>query len=111
MKYTHIKSYLLIGVFFAIASNANAGLFGGSWKPSPSLKLFGQTVSWPIPSLCLGAKAGVLPDAGISPDGINFKIPYFSVELPFPKLTIQTTNSVTDVKVGSIEKSKRKDSK
>jgi len=72
-----------------MASSVKAGdLFGGSLKPTPSVTLFGQKLSWPIPSLCVGAKAGVLPDAGISPEGINVKIPYLALDLPFPSLTL-----------------------
>jgi len=98
----------IFSAFFLFGTNANAGLFGAGWKPSPNVTLFGQKLSWPIPSLCVGAKAGVLPDAGVSADGVNFKIPYLSLDLPFPTLTIKTTNSITKVKIGAVEKSERK---
>tara|TARA_Y100000361_G_scaffold21819_1_gene16986 strand:+ start:479 stop:805 length:327 start_codon:yes stop_codon:yes gene_type:complete len=105
MKY---KLYL-IGALLLFATNANAGLFGAGLKPDPNITLFGQKLSWPIPSLCIGAKAGVLPDAGVSSEGINFKIPYFSVDLPFPTVTIKGTNSVTKVKIGAVEKTVTKE--
>ena len=74
------KTIVLIGTLLLLVASVKAGdLFGGSLKPTPSVTLFGQKLSWPIPSLCVGAKAGVLPDAGISPEGINVKIPYLAV--------------------------------
>ena len=103
------KLLILTGVvLFTTSANAE-GLFGAGLKPKPNITLFGQKLSWPIPSLCIGAKAGVLPDAKVSSDGINFKIPYLSVDLPFPSLTLSGTNTVTEVKIGAIEKSKQKD--
>tara|TARA_R100000152_G_C6772203_1_gene198987 strand:+ start:799 stop:1119 length:321 start_codon:yes stop_codon:yes gene_type:complete len=103
-----MKKLILFTALLATASTVNAGgLFGAGLKPKPNLTLFGQKLSWAIPSLCIGAKAGVLPDAGISSDGINFKIPYLSLDLPFPSLTIKGTNSVTEVKIGAIEKTKQ----
>jgi hypothetical protein len=53
----------------------------------------------------LGAKAGVLPDAGISPDGVNIKIPYLSVDIPFPSLTVKAGTNTVELKLGAIEKS------
>ena len=109
MKYPKL---FVIGALLLSACSAKAGnSFGGSWKPNPNFTLFGQKITWALPSLCIGAKAGVLPDAGISSDGINFKVPYFSLDLPFPVLTIKTKGSTTDVKIGSIEKSERKEGK
>jgi len=107
MKY---RLYIL-GALLLFVTNANAGLFGAGLKPDPNITLFGQKLSWPIPSLCIGAKAGVLPDAGVSSDGINFKVPYFSVDLPFPSLTIKGTNTVTKVKIGAVEKTVTKEVK
>ena len=98
---------LIIGVFLLGAGSAKAGdLFGGSLKPTPSVTLFGQTISWPIPSLCIGTKAGVLPDAGVSPDGLNFKIPYLALEVPFPSLTLSLGKEKpkVELKLGSVDK-------
>ena len=66
--------------------------------------------SWPIPSLCVGAKAGVLPDAGISPEGINVKIPYLALDLPFPSLTLSVggDKAKLELKPGSAEKTSHK---
>ena len=105
---------LIIGAFLLCAGSAKAGdLFGASWKPKPSFTLFGQKLSWPMPSLCLGAKAGVLPDAGISPDGVNFKIPYLAVDLPFPSLTLSVgkDKAKVELKLGAIDKTEHEPKK
>ena len=93
------------------ATNANAGgLFSAGWKPVPSLTLFGQKITWGIPSLCVGAKAGVLPDAGITPDGMNLKIPYLAVNIPFPSITVSTGKDKpkVELKLGAVEKTEHK---
>lgn len=103
------KRLLLVGALLFAASSVNAGdLFGAGWKPKPSVTLFGQKITWALPSLCVGAKAGVLPDAGISPDGLNFKIPYLSLDLPFPSLTVKAGGKSAELKVGSVNKSEHK---
>jgi hypothetical protein len=99
--------YILVGALLLFAANARAdGLFGASLKPDPNVTLFGQKISWPIPSLCIGAKAGVIPDAGVSPDGLEFKVPYFAVSLPFPSLTLKAGKGSTEVevKLGAVDK-------
>jgi hypothetical protein len=97
---------IIIGALLLTAATANAGLFGAALKPVPNITLFGQTLTWPIPSLCVGAKAGVTPDAKVSPEGINFKIPYLSVELPFPSLRVKAGNTSVEVKLGAVKKKK-----
>ena len=102
---------VLIGTLLLLAVSVEAGdLFGGSLKPTPSVTLFGQKISWPIPSLCIGAKAGVLPDAGISPRGINLKIPYLALDLPFPSLTLSVGKDKVklELRPGSVEKAAHK---
>ena len=101
------KTLIVIGLFCAVNAHAD-GLFGAGLKPNPSITLFGQKLTWPIPSLCIGAKAGVIPDAGVGPEGINFKIPYFSVELPFPSLTLKAgkDSPSVEVKLGAVNKEK-----
>ena len=103
------KTLVLVGALLFAASSVEAGdLFGAGWKPKPSITLFGQKITWALPSLCLGAKAGVLPDAGISPDGINFKIPYLSLDVPFPSLTVKAGGKRAELKLGAIDKSEHK---
>ena len=103
------KKLVLVGALLFTASSVNAGdLFGAGWKPKPSITLFGQKITWPLPSLCLGAKAGVLPDAGISPEGVNIKIPYLSPDVPFPSLTVKAGGNQAELKLGAIDKSEHK---
>ena len=99
------KTLIVIGLFCAVNVNAD-GLFGAALKPEPSVTLFGQKLTWPIPSLCVGAKAGVTPHADVSSDGINFKIPYLSVEIPFPSLLLKAgkDNPSVEVKLGAVNK-------
>ena len=108
------KQIVLIGTLLLLAASVEAcDLFGGSLKPTPSITLFGQRVSWPIPSLCVGAKAGVLPDAGISPEGINLKIPYLALDLPFPSLTLSVgkDKAKLELRPGSVVKASHKPKK
>ena len=108
------KQIVLIGTLLLLAASVEAGdLFGGSLKPTPSVTLFGQKLSWPIPSLCVGAKAGVLPDAGISPEGVNLKIPYLALDLPFPSLTLSVgkDKAKLELRPGSVEKTSHKPKK
>jgi len=101
-----MKRIIIIGALLLTAATANAGLFGAALKPKPSVTLFGQTLTWPIPSLCVGGKAGVLPDAKVSPEGLNFKIPYLAVDIPFPSLQMKAGTNLIEVKLGAVEKSK-----
>jgi hypothetical protein len=103
-----MKKIIMISAFLLLAGTASAGeTFGASLKPTPNLTLFGQKISWPIPSLCLGAKAGVTSDASVSSDGIKFKIPYLALELPFPALTLGFRNNQIELKLGEVNKSTR----
>jgi len=99
---------IIIGALLLTAATANAGLFGAALKPKPSVTLFGQTLTWPIPSLCVGGKAGVLPDAKVSPEGINLKIPYLSIEVPFPSLKMKAGTNTVEVKLGAVERNEHK---
>jgi len=105
------KRIVTIGTLLLLAASVEAGdLFGGGWKPKPNATLFGQKIVWPLPSLCLGAKAGVLPDAGISPEGINLKIPYLALDLPFPSLTLSVgkDKAKLELRPGSVVKTAHK---
>jgi hypothetical protein len=104
-----MKRITIIGALLLTAATANAGdLFGAALKPVPNITLFGQTLTWPIPSLCVGGKAGVLPDAKVSPEGISFKIPYLAVDIPFPSLTVKAGTNTVEVKLGAVERNEHK---
>ena len=49
---------LLIATLVASSSTASAGWFGAKFGATPSLTLFGQTLSVPVPSVTLGSAAG-----------------------------------------------------
>ena len=108
ISYKYYKYYLTAALLlFAVNINAD-GLFGAAWKPKPSVTLFGQKLTWAIPSLCVGNAAGVLPDAGVNPDGFNLKIPYLAIDIPFPSLTVSAGDKTVELKLGSVDKSEHK---
>ena len=88
MKRLYILS--IMAIMLVSTNSAQAGWFGADWKPTPTVKAFWQELKWPMPSLCLGAKAGVTPDAKLTTKGATLKLPYFSVDLPFPSITLGT---------------------
>jgi hypothetical protein len=98
------KILIIIGVVL-FATTARAETFGASLKPTPNVTLFGQTIKWPIPSLCLGKAAGVLPDAKVSAKGISFKIPYLAIDIPLPSLILGFSTNKVELKLGEVNKS------
>jgi hypothetical protein len=100
------KLLLTIGLFLYVGTVEAGDKFSAGLKPKPHCTLFGQTLSWPIPSLCVGAKAGVTPDVDVSPQGLKLKIPYLSLEIPFPTLSIVTKTNRIDLKLGEVTKYK-----
>jgi len=108
-----MKKYLiLITAFVLLSGSANAGeLFGAGLKPKPNFTLFGQTITWPIPSLCVGKAAGVLPDAKVSSDGISVKLPWLAIDIPFPSLILNLGKDKPkiELKLGAVNKSEHKE--
>jgi hypothetical protein len=102
------KILLIIGVaLFATTASANGkkpSVFGASLKPVPSVTLFGQTLKWEIPSLCLGKAAGVLPDARVSAEGISFKLPWLAVDIPLPSFVLRYKTNKVELKLGEVNK-------
>lgn len=98
------KILLTIGVAL-LATTARAETFGASLKPIPSVTLFGQTIKWGIPSLCLGKAAGVLPDANVSSKGVSFKIPYLALDIPLPSITLGVKGKKVELKLGEVNTS------
>jgi hypothetical protein len=102
-----MKKIIILAMLVCAGTTTQASdLFGAALKPTPSVTLFGQKLSWPIPSLCIGAKAGVIPDATVSPKGLNFKVPYFAIEIPFPSLTVKAGTNVVELKLGAVDRNK-----
>jgi len=97
------KILIIVGVVL-FATTARAETFGASLKPVPSVTLFGQTLKWPIPSLCLGKAAGVLPDARVSAEGVSFKLPWLAVDIPLPSFVLRYKTNVVELKLGEVNK-------
>ena len=101
----------VMAIMLVSASSANAGWFGASWKPVPTVKAFWQELKWPLPSLCVGAKAGVMPDANLSTKGVSLKVPYLAIDVPFPSVTLGTKEKRITVGPNSVDKEKPKKGK
>jgi len=98
------KILLIVGVAL-FATTARAETFGASLKPVPNVTLFGQTIKWGIPSLCLGKAAGVLPDARVSAEGISLKLPWLAVDIPLPSLILGFKTNKVELKLGEVNRS------
>ena len=102
------KKYLIILGVVLFATTARAETFGASLKPVPNVTLFGQTIKWGIPSLCLGKAAGVLPDAKVSADGISFKLPWIAVDIPLPSFILGFKTNRVELKLGEVNTNLRR---
>ncbi len=98
------KILLIVGVAL-FATTARAETFGASLKPVPNVTLFGQTIKWGIPSLCVGKAAGVLPDARVSAEGISLKLPWLAVDIPLPSLILGFKTNKVELKLGEVNRS------
>ena len=103
-----VTTLSIIGLTLLSAPKAEAGLFGdwlnGGLKPEPNFTVLGQGITWPVPSLCVGAKAGKTADTKVSTKGLYFKLPFFELDLPFPTLTLGTKNHKVNVGVHGVAK-------
>jgi hypothetical protein len=103
------KLTILTGMCFAlVTSSAQAELFGAAVKPAPSATVFGQKVTWPVPSLALGAKAGEGVDAKLSTRGFGFKLPFFAVNVPFPHAVVGVKDAKVSVGAHGVKKAAAK---
>ena len=111
------KLIILTGMCFALAtSSAQAELFSAGVSPAPTATVLGQKVTWPLPSLALGSKAGEGVDAKLSTRGFSLKVPFFSVRVPFPHLTVgigkaKVSVGAHGVKKARVQKAKKKSKK
>ena len=83
--------------FALVTSSATAELFDAGIKPAQTATVLGQKVTWPIPSLTLGTKAGTGVDANLSTKSVGFKIPFLAVNLPFPHAVVGVKNAKVGV--------------
>ena len=99
------KLTILTAMCLALVSvNARGEVIGATVKPAPSATLLGQKITWPVPSLALGAKAGEGVDAKLSARGVGFKIPFFAVNLPFPHAVVGVKDAKVTVGANGIKK-------
>ena len=103
------KLTILTGMCFAlVTSSAQAELFNAGVSPAPTATVLGQKVTWPLPSLALGSKAGEGVDAKLSTRGFAFKVPFFAVSVPFPHATVGVKDAKVSVGAHGIKKATAK---
>ena len=111
------KVTILTAMCLALVTTSVRGEgFGASVKPAPTATLLGQKVTWPIPSLTLGTKAGTGVDANLSTKSVGFKVPFFAVNVPFPHAVVGVKSAKVSVgahgvKAAGSKKAKAKKSK
>ena len=99
------KLTILTGMCFAlVTSSAQAELFSAGVNPAPTATVLGQKVTWPLPSLALGAKAGEGVDAKLSTRGFAIKVPFFAVSVPFPHATVGVKDKKISVGAFGVKK-------
>ena len=103
MKKT-IITLLVAAAFFAGSDRANAGWFGASFGTEPSVTLFGQTLTVPIPSVVLGADAGTSVRGSISSGGARLSLPFVKVGVRSPKLTVGVKGAKISVTTSGVHK-------
>ena len=103
------KLIILTGMCFALVnSSAQAELFNAGVSPAPTATVLGQKVTWPLPSLALGSKAGEGVDAKLSTKGFAFKVPFFAVSVPFPHAVVGVKDAKVSVGAHGIKKATAK---
>ena len=103
------KLIILTSMCLALAtSSAQAELFSAGVSPAPTATVLGQKVTWPLPSLALGSKAGEGVDAKLSTRGFAFKVPFFAVSVPFPHAVVGVKDAKVSVGAHGIKKATAK---
>ena len=103
MKKT-IVTLLVVAAFFAGSDKVNAGWFGASFGTEPSVTLFGQTLTVPLPSVVLGAEAGTSVRGGISSGGARISLPFIRVGVRSPKLTVGVKDAKVNITTSGVHK-------
>jgi len=99
-----ISKLLVIGALLLSASAAEAGWFGASFGSAPSVTLFGQTLTVPVPSVVLGPAAGTSVAAKVSSGGGSLSLPWVNVGAKSPSLTVGVKGAKHTVTVSGIKK-------
>lgn len=104
---TYITIIAAFGILAVCGEKANAAWFGASVKPDPSITLFGQTLTVPVPSLTVGKAAGSSFDASAcSAKGASLTLPYFKVGVRSPKLTVGVKDAKVSLSANGVDKAK-----
>jgi hypothetical protein len=104
-KKTYIAMIAAFGLLVGCGETASASWFGASVKPDPSITLFGQTLTVPVPFLMVGKMVGTSFDASASSaKGAFLTLPYFKVGVQSPKLTVGVKGSKVSLSVNGISK-------
>ena len=100
-----IVTLLMVIAFAASSSTASAGWFGAKFGAAPSLTLFGQTLTVPVPSVVLGAAAGTSVSGSASTGGASVSLPFIKLGVKTPKLTVGVPGAkVLTVSAGGVKK-------
>lgn len=102
---TYIAIVAAFGLLAVCGEKASAAWFGASVKPDPSITLFGQTLTVPVPSLAVGKAVGTSFDASASSSkGAYLALPYFKVGVQSPKLTVGLKDTKVSLSANGISK-------
>jgi hypothetical protein len=107
MRKTLIISIVAAAFLALPVSKAQAGWFGAEFGTKPSLTLFGQKLTVPIPSLTLGAAAGTSVSASASSDkGAQLALPFVKLGVKSPTLSVGTKTNKVSVSTAGVKKTK-----
>jgi hypothetical protein len=106
-----MKKLIIIAVtaaFFACSEGqANAGWFGAEFGSKPSLTLFGQKLTIPVPSLILGAAAGTSVSASVSSEkGASLSLPFFKLGVKSPELSLGIKGKKLNISAAGVKSKK-----
>lgn len=101
-----ISKLVVIGALLLSVSAAEAGWFGASFGPAPSVTVFGQTLSVPVPSVVLGPAAGASVAAKASSGGASLSLPWFKVSAKSPSLTVGVKGAKINVSTSGVKAAK-----
>lgn len=102
---SHIAIIAAFVFLLGFGEKATAGWFGASVKPDPTITLFGQTLTVPVPSLAVGKAVGTSFDASASSaKGASLTLPYFKVGVQSPKLTVGAGDKKVSLSANGVTK-------
>ena len=101
-----INKLLVVGALLLSVSAVEAGWFSASLGSTPSVTVFGQTLTVPIPSVVLGAAAGTSVDAKVSSGGASLSLPWCKVGVKSPSLTVGVMGAKINVSTSGVKKAK-----